>query len=81
MEQQERQIININKTKATNEHLSVELRDVLEAVQNLKQIHQWYRTSLGIQSVSEIPNLIPVRKKSSDEAGDEEGEEDGMEPN
>jgi len=78
MEQQERQIININKTKAMNYNAEVELEELVEAVQGLTAVHQNLRDGLGVKTVDEIPNLIPVRKKKPrpfDPPSEEEGGE------
>lgn len=64
MEQQERQIININKTKAMDETIEVELKQLVEAVQGLTAVHKNLCDDLGIKNISEIPDLIPKRKKA-----------------
>jgi hypothetical protein len=79
IEQQERELININKTKAANEQLNAELKDIIEAIEKLKVVHEEYRISLGVQSTADIPNLIPVRRYSSD--GSSDGEVDSDEEN
>jgi hypothetical protein len=63
MEQEERQIININKAKAMNANVEVELKELVEAVQGISVVHKSLRDDLGINDVSEIPDLIPVRTK------------------
>jgi hypothetical protein len=49
-----------------NLFLDVDIKDINEGVQDLKAIHTQYRTGLGVESVSEIPDLIPQRKKTPD---------------
>jgi hypothetical protein len=65
-ERHEREQIYVNKQKMANLFLDVDIKDINEGVQDLKAIHTQYRTSLGVESVSEIPDLIPQRKKTPD---------------
>ena len=62
-EQEERQIININKTKAMNQNVEGELKELVAAVQDLTAVHKDLCDDLGIHDVREIPGLIPIRRQ------------------
>ena len=64
-ERQEWERINVNKMRVTNTQIGVDLKDIEETLRELKVVHAEYLDSLGVKSVSEIPDLIPLRKKES----------------
>ena len=80
-EQENHHIRNINKTKAMDAIAEVELRELEVAVEDLKVIEKGFCEDLKIQNASEIPDLVPVRKKkprpfdppSEEEAGEGKG--------
>lgn len=78
IERQERDRILKNKTHVGNTSLDSSIKDILEGIQGLRQIHQQYLASLGVDTVCEIPNLIPQKKKSKSEDDLKDDLEDGV---
>lgn len=56
-------MININKTKTINENHRVQLKDIIEATEDLREVHRQYCAILGIESVAELPDLIPTGRR------------------
>ena len=63
-ERQEQELICVNKQKMDNALLDARIKNTNEDIRDLKVIHAQHRKSLGIDSVSQIPDLFPQRNKN-----------------